>query len=157
MKHDIMGELKLNEDREEYETKKTLTFGPKEVEITITLSETFGNGGVEDGHIKAYEALMKNWDKIISDVLNAIIEYQNKIWESTVHTNSFKKFETTQDVLDNTALYGIQIETQSPDNKNDRYVVLLFNAEWVNDDYRILSIALINEKIDEITDQNLTD
>lgn len=59
--------------------------------------------------------------------------------------------------MDNTALYGLQIETQSPDNENDRYVVLLFHAEWVNDDDRILSIALINEKIDEITDQNLTD
>lgn len=157
MKHDVLGELELNEDREEYEAKKTLSFGQKEVGLTITLSETFGNGDVEDGHIKAYEALIKNWDKITSNVLNAIIEYQNKNWENTVHTNSFKKFETIQDVLDNTELYGIQIETQSPDNKNDRYVVLLFNAEWVNDDYRILSVALVNEKVDEITDQNLTD
>lgn len=49
MKHDILGKLELNEDREEYETKKTLTFDQKEVEITITLSETFGNRGVEDG------------------------------------------------------------------------------------------------------------
>lgn len=43
MKHDILGKLELNEDREEYETKKTLTFDQKEVEITITLSEIFGN------------------------------------------------------------------------------------------------------------------
>lgn len=49
MKHDILGKLELNEDREEYETKKTLTFDQKEVEITITLSEIFGNGGIEDG------------------------------------------------------------------------------------------------------------
>ncbi|MEW4413436.1 hypothetical protein [Clostridium sp. AN503] len=81
----------------------------------------------------------------------------NGSWGDTDHTNSFLKFETAQDVLDNTELYGIQIETQSPDNQDDRYVVLLFNAEWVNDDYRILSVALVNEKVDEVTDQNLTD
>lgn len=157
MKHHIFGELEFNPDKEEYETKKILCFGGKEMELTITLSETFGNGGVEDGHIRAYEALIRNWDKITNDVLNAMIEYQNRSWEDTDHTNSFLKFETAQDVLDNTELYGIQIETQSPDNQDERYVVLLFNAEWVNDDYRILSVALVNEKVDEVTDQNLTD
>ena len=38
----------------------------------------------------------------------------------------------------------------------ERYVVLLFETHWVNDDYRILSVALANEKVVYVTDENIT-
>ncbi|WP_167397277.1 hypothetical protein [Lysinibacillus mangiferihumi] len=39
--------------------------------------------------------------------------------------------------------------------EEEGYVVLLFEAKWVNDDYRILSVALANEKV-IYADENIT-
>lgn len=91
------------------------------------------------------------------DVLQSIIEYQNDEWDSTDYTQSFPKFKTVDDVLENVELTRITLEARPPEYRKQegRYIILLFNAEWVNDDYRLLSVALINENVVEVSDQDI--
>jgi hypothetical protein len=132
-------------------------FSGKETEVELIISETLGNGGIEKEHCEAYEALLANWDKIVPDVLQAIIKYQNDEWDSTDYTQSFPKFKTVNDVLENIELTSITINSLTPEYREQegRYVILIFGAEWVNDDYHLLSVALINEKVVEVTDQDI--
>lgn len=154
--HPLFGELEYDE-YEGYVTETVVMFSGKETEIELTISETLGNGGIEKEHCDAYEALLINWDKIVPDVLKSIIEYQNEEWDSTDYTQSFTKFQTVEDVLENTELISIKIEATPPEYRNQkgRYIILIFSAEWVNNDYRLLSVALINEKVVEVTDQDI--
>lgn len=57
------------------------------------------------------------------------------------------------DVLNNTKFYGIKIQSESKEKRN---AVLEFSADWVNDDYRVLSVNLINEEIIAVTDQAIS-
>ncbi len=152
--HPLFGKLEYD-DYEGYITKTVVMFSGKETEVELIISETLGDGGIETQHSEAYEALIVNWTKIVSDVLQAIIEYQNEEWDSTDHTQSFPKFKMVDDVLENVELTRITLEAKPPEYRKQegRYIVLLFNAEWVNDDYGLLSVALINEKVVEVSDQ----
>lgn len=154
--HPLFGELEYD-DYEGYKTKTVVMFSGKETEIELIISETLGTGGIEKEHCQAYEALIANWDKIVSDVLQSIIEYQNDEWDSTDYTQSFPKFKTVDDVLENVELTRITLEARPPEYRKQegRYIILLFNAEWVNDDYRLLSVALINENVVEVSDQDI--
>jgi hypothetical protein len=154
--HPLFGELEYD-DYEGYVTKKIVMFSGKETEVELIISETLGNGGIEKEHCEAYEALLANWDKIVPDVLQAIIKYQNDEWDSTDYTQSFPKFKTVNDVLENIELTSITINSLTPEYREQegRYVILIFGAEWVNDDYHLLSVALINEKVVEVTDQDI--
>ncbi len=152
--HPLFGELEYD-DYEGYITKTVVMFSGKETEVELIISETLGDGGIEQSHCEAYEALIENWNKFLPDILQSILEYQNKEWDSTDYTQSFPKFKTVDDLLDNIELTRITLEAQPPEYRRQegRYIVLLFNVEWVNDDYGLLSVALINEKVVEVSDQ----
>lgn len=154
--YSLFGELEYD-DYEGYKTKTVVMFSDKEKEVDLVISETLGNGGIEKEHCEAYEALIVNWDKIVPNILQSIIEYQNEEWDSTDYTQSFPKFKTVEDVLENIELTSITIEAQPPEYRKQkgRYIILLFSAEWVNDDYGLLSVALINEKVVEVSDQDI--
>lgn len=154
--HPLFGELEYD-DYEGYITKTVVEFSGQEKEIELVISETNGNGGIEKGHCEAYEAMLANWDKIEPDVLQAIIEYQNEHWDDTDHTQSYPKFKTVEDVLENAELIGIRIEARPHEylELEGRFIVLLFSAEWVNNDYELLSVALVNEKVIRVTDQDI--
>lgn len=158
MYHPLFGELEYDEDEYEgYKAKAVVTFKGKETEVDLMLSEVLGDGGVEETHCEAYKAMMENWDQIVAEALQAALEYQNESWEDSDHTMSFPKFKTVEDVLDNIELFSIKIEARPPMDfdQDGRYIVLIFEAEWVNNDYRLLSVGLYNEKVDEVTDQDL--
>lgn len=153
--HPLFGELEYD-DYEGYKAKTIITFSDKETEVDLILSEIYGNGGIEEEHCKAYEALIANWGNIVPEVLQAIIKYQNEEWDSTDYTQSFPKFKTVNDVFENVELIGITVEAGLPEYQEEgRYIILLFDAEWVNNDYRLLSVALINEKVVEVSDQDI--
>lgn len=156
LSHPLFGELEYD-DYEGYKTKATVLFSGKETEVELILSETFGSGGVEQEHAEAYHALIEHRDTIVPDILKAIIQYQHEEWDSSDHTQSFPKFKTIDDVLKNVELTRITIEVRPPEYRNQegRYIILLFGAEWVNDDYRLLSVALLNETVVEVTDQDI--
>lgn len=156
LSHPLFQELEYD-DYGGYKTKAVFPFSGKEGEVDLILSETFGNGGIEPGHCTAYEALLAGWQTIVPEVLYAILSYQNDEWGATDHTQSFPKFQTVEDVLEYTAFIGITLHACSPDylGARGRYAVLLFHAEWVNNDYRLLSVALLNEKVVEVSDQEL--
>jgi len=103
---------------------------------------------------------MGDWDNILSGVYKSIIEYQNERWGDNDQTVSFPKFKTLQDAIDNTKLVGITISIHPEEfgqfrGQKGRFAVLMFDAEWVADDARTLSVALINEKVAEITSQEI--
>lgn len=143
------------DDYEGYRGKVSLDFSSKTAEVELILSEVLGEGGIEQSHYDAYRMLMKKWTLIVEEVLWAILAYQNKNWDSTDYSQSFSKFETIDDVLENIELIQLTIEAKTPDfyHQDGRYIVLLFTAEWVNDDYGLLSVVLIDEIIVKVTDQ----
>ena len=158
--HPLFGQLEYD-DYEGYKTNIIVKVRGEEIKIELIISEyLFGDGGIEEAHCEAYIALMENWDNIMQDVFQNIIEYQNDEWDSTDYSASFPLFESIDDVVKNTKITGITLNLHPEEygmfrGQEGRFVVLLFNAEWVNDDYRILSVALINEKVVEVTDQNI--
>lgn len=154
--HPLFGELEYD-DYVGYQTKTVVMFSGNEIEIDLVISETLGNGGIEKAHCEAYEALTLNWDKMVPKVLQAVMEYQNEEWDSTDYTQSFPKFQTVDDVLANIELTRITLEVRPPMYREieGRYIVLLFHAEWVNNDYRLLSVAMVNEEVTEVSDQDL--
>lgn len=143
------------DDYEGYKGKLSLDFSKKTIEIELILSELFGESGIEQSHYDTYRMLMKKWGSIVEEVVRAILAYQNENWDSTDHSQSFSKFETVDDVLENIELIQLTIEAKAPSfyHRDGRYAVLLFSAEWVNDDYGLLSVVLIDEAIVKITDQ----
>ncbi|GEM_PF-3609746 len=154
--HPLFGPLEYD-DYLGYTTSTTVLFSGKKTEVELIISETLGNGGIEEIHCDTYNVLIENWEEIVPDVLQAIIKYQNTEWGASDHTQSFPMFKTMNDVLENVELIRITLEAGIPEYRKQegRYVVLLFSAEWVNNDYRLLSVALINEKVVEVTDQDV--
>ena len=154
--HPIFGELAYD-DYDGYTAKKIFPFADKEVEIELVLEENEVGSGIEEFHCEAFKNLMANWDKTIPNVLQAIIKYQNEEWSSTDHTQSFPKFNTHCDVLENVKLFGIKITTLilGHEKEDGCYVVLLFGANWVNEDYGVLSVALDGENVIEVSDQDI--
>lgn len=150
--HTKLGHL-VYDEYNRYVMKKSLIFCGKENEIEIYFRGYYDNEDITEVHCDTYDALFANWEKIVPKVVETIIYYQNEQWDFTNHTMSFKKFENTSDVLDNTEFYGITIQS---DSKEKRNTVLEFNADWVNDDYRLLSVELINEEVVEVTDQAIS-
>ena len=156
----IFGKLKYDDDYRAYKTKTTLKVLDKEVKVDLIISELFGVGGIEEAHCEAYNAFMENVNKIMQDVFQGIIKYQNNEWDSTDHSASFPMFKTIDDVIKNTKIISITLKIHpekygSFRGQRGRFIVLIFNAKWVNDDYGLLSVALINEKVVEVTDQNI--
>ena len=155
----FFGELEYDE-YEGYKTFVVVKIQGKDTKVDLVISNRYGR--IENAHNEAFEALMKNWDNIIQVVFQSIIEYQDTHWYDTDHMQSFPKFETMDDVVRHTEIFNITLMLH-PEHFGQfrglegRFAVLLFGADWVNDDYRILSVALINEKVVEVTDQNLTD
>lgn len=150
--HTKFGHL-IYDDNNRYVMKKSLFFCGRKYDIDIYFSGYYNNEDISEAHCVTYEALIANWDKVTSTVIEKIILFQNDEWDSSDHTMSFKKFETTVDVLDHTKFYGITIQS---DDIEERNAVLEFNADWVNDDYRLLSVSLINEEVVEVTDQAIS-
>ncbi|MGL4695503.1 DUF6985 domain-containing protein [Enterococcus larvae] len=152
--HLLFGKLTYDE-YDGYRGKIPVSFSGNEEEVELIISEIFGDGGIEDGHREAYDMLSKNWEDVVQEVVQSVLIYQNEIWDSTDHTQCFPKFQTENDVLKNIELISITLEAKAPDfrGQQGRYAVMVFNAEWVNDDYHLLSVALINEKVVEISDQ----
>ncbi len=166
--HPVFGKLGLNE-YEEYEAIRLIKFSGLEKEVRITFDDE-----ITEEHCQAYQSFLENLDKITPDIIQSIIEYQNEHHDDTDHTASFKYFENARDVLENTGLFEIVLQTElfgvvthselyckvMKEELNSigkgRYVVLLFEAEWINDDYRILSVALANEKVIYVTEENIT-
>jgi hypothetical protein len=151
--HPLFGELEYD-DYEGYKTKKIVSFSGKETEIELIIKT---DNEIEKDYCETYETLMINWDEIVPNVIQAIIQYQNEEWSSTDHTQSFPQFKTPCDVLENIKLFGIKIATLIMGHKKQKgcYVVLTFEAEWVNDDYGILSVALDDGKVIEVSDQDI--
>lgn len=166
--HPIFGELELN-DFEEYEAIRHIKFSGLEKEVKITFDDE-----INEEHCQTYQSFIENLDRITPDIIQSIIEYQKECHDYTDYTASFKYFENTNDLLENTELFEIVLQTElhgvvTDSNlyhkvmkeelngtEEERYVVLLFEAKWVNDDYRILSVALANEKVIYVTDENIT-
>lgn len=166
--HPIFGDLTLN-DYDEYQATKFINFSGIEKEVEITFDDE-----ISEKHCTSYQFFIENLDKITPDIIQSIIEYQNEHHDYTDYSASFKYFETTEDVLENTALleislqielhgivkdsalYNKVIKEEANAVENPRLVVLVFEAEWVNDDYHLLSVALMNEKVVYVTDQNIT-
>ncbi|WP_336046231.1 DUF6985 domain-containing protein [Solibacillus ferritrahens] len=166
--HPIFGELELNEF-EEYEAIRLIKFSGLEKKVKITFDDE-----INEEHCRAYQSFIENLDRITPDIIQSIIEYQNECHDDTDYTASFKYFENTNDVIESTELFEIALQTELHGGVTDsnlyhkvmkeeldgieeeRYVVLLFEANWVNDDYRILSVALANEKVIYVTDENIT-
>jgi len=158
--HPLFGELVYDEDCEKYEGKTTVKLQNRAAEIDFRIDCIFGMGVLEETHCETYNALMKDWDNILSDVYKSIIQYQNERWGDNDHTASFPKFKTLQDAIDNTSLFEITISIHPEEfglfkGQEGRFVVLMFDAEWVGDDARALSVALINEKVMEVTSQEI--
>ena len=147
--HPLFGELEYDYDYEEYKTDIIVAISGKETKVELIISE------IEEVHCATYKALMGNWGKIIQNVLQSILEYQNEEWGATNHTQSFPFFKTVDDVLEHTELFGIRLHAHP--EQEGQYVILSFSAECVNNDYRVLSVALINEKVAEVTDQAICD
>ena len=154
--HPIFGEL-WYDDYHGYTAKKIVSFADKEAEIEIVLKENEVGSGIEEAHCETFKNLMANWDRTMPNVLQAIIKYQNEEWSSTDHSQSFPIFKSPCDVLENVELCGIKIASLIQGHKKEDgcYVVLTFGADWVNDDYRLLSVALDGEKIVKVSDQHV--
>lgn len=150
--HTKLGYL-IYDEYSKYIMEKKLLFCGKEYHIDIYFNGYYYNEDITAFHCTTYDAIISNWDTIQSTVIEKIILFQNDEWDASDHTMSFKKFETTNDVLDHTKFYGITIQTE---NINEHDIVLEFNADWVNDDYRILSVHLMNEEVVEVTDQAIS-
>ncbi|MDE6984517.1 MAG: hypothetical protein K2O99_08295 [Lachnospiraceae bacterium] len=167
--HPVFGKLTETEFGD-YEAVRRIPFAGTDVEVQVTF-----DGPVTDEHSRAYLALVENLDRITPDILQAVLEYQNAHYDDTDHTSSFAYFGSAQDVLENTVLYGIALQTrlfhivtdsdryreavEDPQDtaQKQRCAVLLFDADWVNDDYRILSVALANEHVVYVTQGNISD
>ncbi|MDD5794160.1 MAG: hypothetical protein PUD42_05265 [Clostridiales bacterium] len=167
--HPIFGELKLDEYTG-YEGTKLINFSGREREVRITFDEE-----ISEKHCQAYKSFIEKLDEITPDIIQSIIKYQNEIHDDSDYTASFKYFKTAEDVLENTELLEITLQVdlyeivkeselyhkvmqeELNDTEDGRFVVLVFGAEWVNDDYHLLSVALANEKVVYVTDENITD
>lgn len=154
LSHPVFGELDYDEV-EGYITQTVVPFLGKDREVELVLSELWGEGGIEPQHVEAYEAMKRNWDALVADMVQAIIHYQNENWDSSDHTQSFPVFKTVEDVREHVELISIKLEAGTPDDQEGRYIVIVFSAEWVNNDYGVLSVGLINEKVVQVTDQDL--
>lgn len=154
--HPLFGELEYDEYGG-YQTKTTLFFSGKDTEVELTLAEDFDEAGILTAHCDTFEALMKSWPQIAADVVRSILKYQNEEWDATDYTQSFPRFTSAEEVLQNITFLGVTLEARPPRQlaANGRFCVLLFHAEWVNNDYRLLSVALSNEKVVLVTDQAL--
>ena len=162
--HPILGELELNEF-EEYEAIRLIKFSGLEKKVKITFDDE-----INEEHCRAYQSFIENLDRITPDIIHSM----NECHDDTDYTASFKYFENTNDIIESTELFEIALQTELHGGVTDsnlyhkvmkeeldgieeeRYVVLLFEANWVNDDYRILSVALANEKVIYVTDENIT-
>ena len=124
----------------------------------------------EERYYYTYMNFIKDLENITPDIIKNIIKYQNEHYEDNDYTKSFKYFENAKDVIDNVELLTISIRNETyghiekecikmfPELKNDiqylkvRVLVLIFYAEWVTDDYKLLSVALVNEKVVFVTE-----
>lgn len=154
--HPLFGELEYDE-YEGFITKKVVLFSGEEAEIELVISDPYEEGEIQEEHCEAYEAMLASWDKVVPDVLQAIIKYQNEHWDDSDHTQSYPMFKTVNDVLEHVKLISIRIDAQPHESLEleGRFVVLIFSAEWVNNDYKLLSVALVKEKVIEVTDQDI--
>jgi len=109
LRHPLFGELTYDEERDMYEGKTTVKLQSKETELDFRIDCFSDTGEIEETHCETYNALMENWDNILSDVYKNIIQYQNERWGDNDHTASFPKFNTLEDVIDNTELFEITI------------------------------------------------
>ncbi|MDR2945626.1 MAG: hypothetical protein LBV79_02620 [Candidatus Adiutrix sp.] len=161
--HPLFGELEYNEECEEYQGTIVMMFAGAKTPVELKIAEFAEQSGIETLHCATYEALTTNWNAIEPAVLQAIVEYQNEEWSSTDYTQSFPQFETADDAARNVALCGVKLELKRGEQTagaewqklDDRYAVLYFNAEWVNNDYRVLSVELTNEEVTQVSDQDI--
>lgn len=136
------------------------------------LYEKYNNEILFEEYSTIYQSFIKNLDKITPEILKNIREYQNECYYNSDHTASFKYFENDKDVIENIELlqivlqcnpFGIVTETKlyqemAKDEEDEiKCIVLVFYAEWVNDDYRLLSVAIVNEKVIYVTEESISD
>ncbi len=134
--------------------------------------EEYNNELLFEEYSTIYQSFIKNLDKITPEILQAIRKYQNECYDDSDYTSSFKYFENDKDVIENIELlqitfqidpFGVVKDTKLykemvKDKENElKCMVLVFNAEWVNDDYRLLSVAIVNEKVVYVSEENLSD
>jgi hypothetical protein len=165
--HPLFGRIKVDRDDEEiygYIAKTSVMFSGKKVKVDVNIPPGDKEGLIEQKYCDTYEALLSNWDKIMPEVLQAVIKYQNERWDLSDPTHNirqFPRFKTVDDVLRNIDPVSIEIETNpsqynTDKDKRGRYAVLVFYAAWVNEDYGLLSVALVDEKVTLVTDQAIS-
>ncbi|MFJ7982287.1 DUF6985 domain-containing protein [Lysinibacillus xylanilyticus] len=82
-------------------------FSGLEKEVKITFENE-----INEEHCQAYQYFIENLDRITPDIIQSIIEYQNECHDYTDYTASFKYFENANDVLENTELFEIALQTE---------------------------------------------
>ena len=162
MVHPIFGLLELD-DLDRPAAIQPIRFAGREKEIKIS----FEDGEIPEAYSLTYAALTEKLDSIAPDILRAILNYQHEHYHDSGHTEEFLYFETAADVSAHTELFEISLRSglsgsglrgETADHeKPGRYAVLLFSAEWVGDDYGVLSVALANEQVVCVTDQAITE
>lgn len=156
--HPVFGTL-APDDLDRLTAAKTIRFAGRDTAVTIS----FQDEEIPEAYSRTYAALTENLDSIAAEILRAIREYQHKHHHDSGHTASFPRFETDADVLAHTALFELALCGELPGvaarpedgGEPGRYAVLLFSADWVGDDYRVLSVALANERVVCVTDQSI--
>lgn len=154
--HPVFGTL-TPDDLDRLTAAKTIRFAGRDTAVTIS----FQNEEIPEAYSRTYAALTENLDSIAAEILRAIREYQHEHHHDSGHTASFPRFETDADVLAHTALFELALHGELPaagpedSGGPGRYAVLLFSADWVGDDYGVLSVALANEQVVLVTDQSI--
>lgn len=153
--HPVFGPLDLD-DLDRLTARKTIRFAGRDTAVTIS----FENEEIPEAYSRTYAALTEKLEGG-SEILMAILRYQREHYHDSGHTEDFPCFETPADVLAHTTLFEIALRDGFPGiaapsgETPGRCAVLLFSAEWVSDDYGVLSAALVNEQAVLIRDQAL--
>ena len=115
---------------------------PTEVCLIISGDET---GKFTDGQYAAYTTLIKDWDKIQSKLLDAVLEYYKKeryeIGCDIEDDELYPQIETADQLLEYITLVGIFVRH----SLKDREIGITFDCTW--DDENGVGLKLKNEEV----------
>lgn len=131
-----------------------IEFCGKETEISLMID------GEEDGEFSekqyaSYNALMQNWGKLQSEILESILDYYKQLrteQEFDVSSNeNYPLIETIDELLKHIKLVGIDV--LSAKFFEGRYIGLTFDCTW--DEENGVGIRLIDEKVVKVGYQDV--